>query len=253
MSFIMNTRQQNKCLLNYINHYMDPYNIGDVLCNPLLYFNIECKSPIYIVGGGVWQNWYHEPNTIYWSPGKSFKNTVYDTSKPEKYILLSSRDIDSETRHVPCVSVMNDIVDIAPGESHSFIIGNSDTVGFVVPNTMFSVELEPQKYEEKFKATNRISTNSYHAAYWGLLSGRKVKLYGYSSKFSSLLKGFGFNGDEYVKYEKGSMDSFRNAIASKTEWLQIDSNQYKKAFREMNLDFASDVGKLKEIKKCCII
>lgn len=230
---------------------MDQYNIGDVLCNPLLYFNIQSNRPVNVVGGGVWSQWYHQPNTIYWAPGKSIKDQPDTHVFPPDNLIASSRDIDSGIRHVPCVSVMNKIVDLPIGQHHSFIIGNDDTVGFNIPDKTFSVMWRPIRYMPHFAQTNRISTNSYHAAYWGLLSGRKVRLYGYSSKFTSLLKGFGFAGDEYVKYRKGSAESFLNALYTDTEWLEIDHRKYKSLYREINLDFAGDVQKLEEID-CCV-
>jgi len=243
----MRVNQLSNSLVNYVPHYMDQYNIGDVLSNPLLYFDIKANSPVNIVGGGVWQYWYDKPNTIYWAPGKSTKNIIDQYKKPKESLITCSRDIDSGLRHVPCVSVMNKIVDTPIGTESIFVMGNDDTVGFKIPDNMMSVMYTPIKYIDVFSKSNRISTNSYHAAYWGLLSGRKVRLYGYSSKFVSLLKGFGFTGNEHVRYDKGSPKSFNQAIRTNTEWLTIDHNYYKIMFREMNLDYASDVAKLKEI------
>ena len=52
-----------------------------------------------------------------------------------------------------------------------------------------------------FQNNQHIITNSYHAAYWGLLSGHNVTLLGYSSKFTSLLKIFNLDDNLLIKIQ----------------------------------------------------
>lgn len=117
---------------------------------------------------------------------------------------------------VPCVSVFNPVTEIAPGTEVSIFVnaheqmsgsGNALSIdcasasgsrAFVATNA-----LAPDEFMRSFGRAGTIVTNSYHAAYWGLLSWRKVHIIGYSSKFVNLAALFGFPATLIVSVDRG--------------------------------------------------
>lgn len=92
-----------------------------------------------------------------------------------------------------------------------------------------------------------IITNSYHAAYWGLLSGHNVTLLGYSSKFSSLLNIFNLDDNLLIKVIKGdnklTLKALENINNLENSYKLVDSKSVLKEFRNKNIDFINSLKK----------
>jgi polysaccharide pyruvyl transferase WcaK-like protein len=92
-----------------------------------------------------------------------------------------------------------------------------------------------------FAQTDRIVTNSYHTAFWGLASGRAVGMIGFSSKYDSIRSMFGLDAD-YQRYRKGDDAGLGNAIRQVLQsdrFVRVpDAAEVKEKFRKLNFDVA---------------
>ena len=97
-----------------------------------------------------------------------------------------------------------------------------------------------------FRNVDRVVTNSYHFAYWSFLSGRKVKLLGYSTKFINLLKIFNISPGAIRKYSKDDqLDLINNIIVAVDHDNFIYVKNYKfflNYFKRLNLEFADAIN-----------
>lgn len=212
------------------------YNIGDDLCRASLYFDLP--SNINVIEGGTYVFGNETAEDVTWAVGRSVKPGQGASRPNGKAALYSCRDKTDNMRFVPCPSVFHPIVDIPPGDQTVLIVGGSDTIDRDVSSVSCSVALPLESYKECFTKADKVITNSYHTAYWSLLSGRKVKLIGYSSKFTSLLKIFDIDSSNVIMYPKGDYDSFKGAVqtAKTYPWLSTSSH-YKDLFRDLNYKF----------------
>lgn len=223
-----------------------------------------------IVGGGAFNdlgvkdaNTFAADVRIAWGIGQSYR-----FGKPSKplnnrkvgkiYVAATTRDPAAarpEISLLPCVSVLHPIVDIAPGGEQGLFLNEDDVasggnVGAVLKKyeqrgfITASNALQLDEFSNLFAQTHEITTNSYHAAYWSLLSGRGVRLIGYSSKFVNLLTLFDLAEENLVRYERGNgIGLAEGVIKALTLPASYASNhdQLKKRFRAMNLDFATSL------------
>lgn len=248
----------------FVHHYPSLFNIGDYLCSPRHYFNFGTpnrKKTIIIAGGGVFGHPSAEipiPDAIRiaWGVGRSTDPSApsHLISDLENNFSVSStrdKDISNDKVHfVPCVSAFSSITEIPPGsEIGVFLNANPVTSGLDARNAglIFGKEFifctnasQERNFREKFAATAKIVTNSYHVAYWALLSGRSVSVIGYSSKFLSL--GTLFDGLSIKNYQKGDGNALRESIEEllrSDHFFKLDSaSSFRTAFRSLNLKFA---------------
>lgn len=215
------------------------YNIGDDLCRASLYFDLPKKHNY--IEGGVYKFGEETKNDILWGVGRSIKELGDFTHKNNKALLYSCRDRVSDMPFVPCPSVFSVLADIPVGKKQSLILGGSDTIGRTVSNFP-NVAMNKKDYITAFTSTAKIVTNSYHTAYWALLSGRAVKVVGYSSKFTDLFTIFDLDTSLVVTYNKGSFSSFNTAISrlKNIPWVSA-SCCYKKYFRQLNIEYYDKV------------
>lgn len=218
------------------------YNIGDDLCRVSLYFDLP-KRYNYIEGG-VFQFGAEQDNDIVWGVGRSVKTPKDFTNKNNKAKLYSCRDKVSDMKFVPCPSVFHRLVDMPVGKDEILILGGSDTIGRRVSDIP-NVTMNLKEYAAIFASASSVITNSYHTAYWSLLSGRKIKLLGYSSKFSDLFKIFDLDTSLIREYDKGDFDSFKSAVSQLKiiPWVSVNSS-YKDRFRSLNNEFYNTVKTL---------
>jgi hypothetical protein len=258
-------------------HYGDLTNIGDYLASPRHYFDFTCESPAVIVGGGASNNYFAKRAfrksgvRVLWGVGQSwpfgtgpspFGAVMKSMFRRLVYKRASTRDpslVTSSLQLVPCVSVFNPITEIPPGQSVSvFVNGNPNVSGnvdvlrrqlaasghdFEVYTNTLSIE----DFTAAFARSRTIITNSYHAAYWGLLSGREVHIIGYSSKFTSLAELFGFNPDAIIRMSRGDGVSLAEGVArcaNRVPMQLADARRVRRAFRQMNLDFADSIAEV---------
>lgn len=267
-------------------HYSDTGNIGDYLCSPRHYFDFTSDRSVLIVGGGASNNFFcgrarkqRADVRIAWGIGQSW--TLGDEASPLDRLIKSAKRrltyVKASTRDpllafdqlplVPCVSVFHPVTEIAPGtevgifvNAHEQVSGGDTLSGdcasafgsraFVATNA-----LAPDEFMRAFGRAGTIVTNSYHAAYWGLLSGRKVHIIGYSSKFVNLAALFGFPPTSIVSVDRGDGLALNRAIARCADRaaLQLAApDRVKSQFRKHNLDFArslASVGVVASLKR----
>lgn len=172
-------------------------------------------------------------------------------------LYVSTRDpksASSERPLLPCVSCLHPICDSPHGSGIAVVVNENSAVSGDVsllrrsianyfPEVVFETNaLSESKLFEVFGSCDRLVTNSYHIAYWGLLSGRRVQLIGYSSKSVDLLRLLGCDADLRDRVPRGDGDMLLSSIFASLRdpnWASlIDATVTKAKFRQLNRDFA---------------
>ncbi len=257
-------------------HYGDTGNLGDFLCSPRHYFDFESDRNALIVGGGASNNFFcgrarrQGANVrIAWGIGQSWALGVKPSSVDGlvkaglrwlTYDKASTRDpslVSNGLPLVPCVSVFHPVTELPLGEEIGIFLNSAAKVSgelhgrrenaltansraFVATNALPAAE-----FISALTRTGTIITNSYHAAYWGLLSGRGVHIIGYSSKFTNLAALFGFPESSVVGVSRGDPSGLDRAIAecAGREPLILATPELTRVqFRKRNLDFAGSLA-----------
>ena len=242
-------------------------NIGDELCSPKHYFRFEPGSARAIVGGGalfhsaekmVQRFQLSMQESVLWGVGASvpFGTLKKVVQLPFAAWGIRDRDAtDNDEHFVPCVSCFLPMLETAPSAPETLVFLNA-------ANRISPVELQNRiqswTSEHNFLyADNRVSqseltrvfgrashiiTNSFHGAYWGLLSGRRVSLAGYSSKFTSLLAGFELEDSRLARYEKEDAEGLWNLLTDPhfidSHYHLPDAQDRLHQFRQINVQFA---------------
>lgn len=260
--------------ITFVHHQPLIFNIGDYLCSPRHYFKF--KNPIedlVIVGGGVFagfakkrlkKNDFKIQKSILWAIGESQKDEFNTKKKITNlpFLQWGLRDIDRviDNHFLPCVSCLHPMLDIDTSDNGTVLFLNADIDVTSVDNrqnytalaeergwNIFFNNCTEKEMEQILSAHRHIITNSYHGAYWGLLTGHDVTLLGYSSKFSSLLRGFGLSDAHLIRIERGSGKGLFDAIKAVTDDSKaIKLNNHKKIlneFRKKNIAFADNLIK----------
>jgi hypothetical protein len=255
-------------------HYGETGNLGDLLCSPRHYFDFESDRRALIVGGGASNNFFcgrarRQPASvrIAWGIGQSWTfgakaspvdRLLKSTVRRLTYAKASTRDpslVSDQLPLVPCVSVFHPVTEIPAGREVVVLLnanekvsgapsGKTDAPAFgdalVATNA-----LGAEDFLGVFRRAGTIITNSYHAAYWGLLSGRSVHVIGYSSKFTNLAALFGFPESAVIRVGRGDGAALNRALAhcAARAPLRLERpEQVRSRFRERNLDFARALG-----------
>lgn len=257
-----------KSNVRFIHQQPSHRNIGDDLCSPKHYFTFSTtqNQKMNVFGGGVEDKFYltfierlglDTERSILWGVGQSLKKC--DTPKfiqslPFRYWGL--RDIDStlEEHFLPCVSCLHPMLDAPIKQRKKLIFINFDpqittssvknTLSEKYANTdILYNNCSDEAFQTALENTEHIITNSFHGAYWGLLSGRKVSLIGYSTKFSSLYKMFQLDITKIIKVDRGCEVSLLEALdyaMQENNIQELDhSKNYLQKFRTLNLNFAN--------------
>lgn len=256
--------------VSFLHNWPSTFNVGDFLCSPRHYFDFTCLPPeesgfdrIAVVGGGAFNDLGGQAavdcagqRNVAWGIGRSIRFADRDqTMKPvaDVFDVVGWRDPDlcaAGVNLVPCASVFHDITNVPPGpETGIFLNANPAASGAGVDGILGrkasfvtgTNALGEAELCARFARTGKIVTNSYHIAYWGLLSGREVAVIGYSTKFASLLELFGLP-PATIEYERGNGDGLRRAVEETLRarsWLRLERpKQTKDALRSFNLAFA---------------
>lgn len=260
------------------------FNLGDFLCSPRHYFRFRAaRDPsggprrITIVGGGAFNELGREcrirgdgSSRIAWGIGRSVPyGTSDDPDLPfalAAHCEFSTRDPDLASlgaRLVPCVSVMHDLVDLPVGDETGLFLNQNPAAGGSAEFLTLAAEgklvfgtngMAEHDFTALFSRTARLVTNSYHAAYWGLLSGRDVAIIGYSSKFENLLALFGLRS-EPQRYGRGNVEGLWSAVAAtlaRPQFVRLpDHRATTAAFREMNRGFAKRLVERGLLEEAC--
>ncbi|MEX2127613.1 MAG: polysaccharide pyruvyl transferase family protein [Xanthobacteraceae bacterium] len=262
--------------IEFVNNEPDVPNIGDALCSPRHYFKFEVRTSvgkIAIVGGGAFSDFALARSKkidadvrILWGVGRSLKDgkpvASLDQEELHKvYSLCSTRDPEwavAAIRLVPCPSAFHPVCDISSGNQVGlFLNANPKTSGRYVAEILrrYSARdsdlviatnsMPLNDFIGAFSKTRRLITNSYHVAYWGLLSGRSVTVIGYSSKFLSLMTLFQQSQEAVIPYRKGAdeqlAEAIEQALRASPRLLLSDADAQKRKFRELNRHFAEEL------------
>ena len=260
--------------ITFMHHQPLIFNIGDYLCSPRHYFKFTNPiEDLVIVGGGVFAGFAKKRlkkndlkihKSILWAIGESQKDEFDQQKKITNLPFLhwGLRDLDRVTdeHFLPCVSCLHPMLDIDISGSGTVLFLNADVDVTSNDNRKNYTALAEERgwnivfnncsekeMEQILSGHKHIITNSYHGAYWGLLTGHNVTLFGYSSKFSSLLRGFGLNDTQLIRIERGSGKALLDAIKMvNDDSKSIKLNNHKKVlndFRKKNIAFANDLVK----------
>lgn len=172
-------------------------------------------------------------------------------------VVATTRDPSSVTpacQLLPCVSCLHGVCDVPGGDGIALIVNENPSVSGevselrrVIGDQSMDLVFETNaasmsRIKRVFSSCNRIITNSYHIAYWGLLSGKRIQFVGYSSKSVELLRLFGFENQLRAEVPRGDGVRFRNALfdaVRNPEWIGLENAQEtKERFRKINRDFA---------------
>jgi len=256
------------------------FNLGDFLCTPMHFFNFGvraiqvapslCKRPQKVViGGGAYNdlglsNILDPYNTICWGVGSSVhgNDTAPTNADGLPYRLYGVRDIDaiSDKKYfVPCVTCLHPIAHTIPGRSIGVFLNKDKFITQTKPiNLLRTLErrgvvigwnnVSEYNFTKKFSVVDRVITNSFHVAYWSLLSGRKVAIIGYSSKFRSLVKMTGLAENSILPFDptvpESLFEQIENAIKFELFIQSLDHQSLRKSCIEKNIDFARNSVKI---------
>lgn len=260
-------------------HYGDTGNVGDLLCSPRHYFDFASDRPALIVGGGASNNffcgraWKRSAGVrIAWAIGQSWRpgreaspwdRLLKSATRRLTYARASTRDpalVSDQLPLVPCVSVLHPVTEMPAGtevgiflNANAHVSGEHEAMRLRLPCAalfgprafMATNGLSADAFMRSFRRTGTVITNSYHAAYWGLLSGRSVHIIGYSSKFSSLAALFDFPESAVIRVSRGDGDALIRAIkqcADRAPLRLAKPGLVRSDFRKRNLDFAQSLG-----------
>jgi hypothetical protein len=114
-----------------------------------------------------------------------------------------------------------------------------------------------EKFIDIWSKSSKVITNSYHGAYWSLLAGKEVSLFGYSVKFNSLLHSFGIL-DTFPIFKKGSqrelMMATQAAMSKNCNYLILqNSRSILESYREKQINFANHLKEISLIKNYDLI
>ena len=271
-----NTAYPEENGVKYVHHNPERGNIGDQLCSPRHYFAFYDPIPsLTVIGGGVFVEYGyrflrktdHKPeHCVLWGTGLSTPPEQPVTVVSElAYLDWGLRDIDrtpEESRFLPCVSCLHPMLENATKQT------GTDTLLFLNADHRVTPQSEMNKIRQlaaenhwqlllnnctesemsrALASCNAVITNSFHGAYWGFLSGKKVTSLGYSSKFLSLMKGLDLDTGKVVAIGRGQEELLNTLKDSENLSLSAqtlsDHVATRKAFKELNLRFADRLQK----------
>jgi hypothetical protein len=275
----------------FAHSWPDIFNIGDYLCSPrhwfafgsadtrLLGFDDISDCDALVLGGGAFTKdlgmevvqGCNAKRKVLWGvgvsqdPRKKLDRHPLEIEITRFYNLASTRDrqlTGEKLSFVPCPSVMSSLVDIKPGNDLGIFFNANpkrSPQGFIdqLKNDaqwkVFDNSISELGFRQEFSKIGRVVTNSYHMAFWSLLSGREVMLFGYSSKFISLLDLFCIPISQYINYDKNNPLSLK-LMFERTDWSRNwvslgDPQAFKEEFRHLNLNFAARVAEVFDVRE----
>lgn len=259
----------------FLHYRTSVFNLGDYLSSPRHSFRFVPRSggrPVAVVGGGVFGRYERirgpgeaidldNRARVAWGVGLSLKGD--DGGGIERLIemarsfdAVSTRDPDHASDAVPfcpCSSVLNGIVDIPPGEHTGVLLNFDPRASGRDPLAMLASfrdvvtgvnAVSERDFRRAFARCGRIVTNSYHTAFWGLLSGRGVAIVGFSSKYDSIRAMFGLPVSPR-RYAMGDGKSLQAAIAAalaENSFVSLDdAAAWRGTFRDLNRRYADQL------------
>lgn len=257
----------------FIHHQPARGNVGDELCSPKHYFHLATERPVLaIVGGGVFMDFgvkqlrqanLSPQEAVLWGSGLSFRDPAASPAKISSlpHLRWGLRDLDQvvdEKHFLPCVSCLHPMLDIPAAADGTLLFLNiDDRVTSQEARAAISALAEarnwrllfndctPEEIADGLASSRHLVTNSFHGAYWGLLSGHAITLMGYSSKFYSLFHALGLPTSAILRFDRGDAESLLAGIESVHDETQavrlIDAPAKLAAFRARNMIFAEEL------------
>lgn len=189
------------------SYFTGTTNAGDISSCPRLYFDLpdgpEVKigrpiqgADVVIYGGGAISDGLGRavlrcdaPIKIAWGGGSTLRNSSMPTPRPDGFDLYGSRDyVPASARDwLPCVSCMSPEFDRRLKVDRKFgFVFNADP-DIERPDVDLPSIGNDRPFVDLVRfigSSETVVTNSYHAAYWATLMGRKAVIMGaYSTKF----------------------------------------------------------------------
>ena len=256
--------------ITFIHHNPGRGNIGDYLCSPRHYFKFNNPiKDLHIIGGGVFvglaidkirRNKISFEKSVLWGVGQSLRDINQQTELIESlpyrdWAIRDKKYALSDKNFVPCCSCLHRMLDTPTSTNKTLLFLNADPKVTSSATIDFCNQIAKSKGWEilfnncteadiinALKCCDHIITNSYHGSYWGLLSGRKVTMMGYSSKFISLLDLFNFSDKKLIQINRGEASTLIEALKNindETKAIQLENSaDYLKTFRNLNTSFA---------------
>lgn len=281
----------------FVHHQPSLRNIGDELCSPRHYFDfIEPRARIAIIGGGVFSDLGEKAldrlripasDAVLWGVGRSVKRAGDRLQVIENlpHLAWGLRDLDgvADASHfLPCVSCLHPMLDVPVAGDKTLLFVNADqrvTREADVPAlqrlaaekgwSFLQNSCSDEEMQAALAGCTRVVTNSFHGAYWSLLSGHAVKVIGYSSKFESLFRALRLPVNALLRYEKPRKHAWLTRWLARgpetselvTQLMHMggedgfvalpDAAAVRREFREMNLRFAQglvDLGAFGDVR-----
>ncbi|WP_127555557.1 polysaccharide pyruvyl transferase family protein [Saccharospirillum alexandrii] len=252
--------------LTFVHHQPRLYNVGDDLCSPRHYFNLTPAQPgLVIMGGGAYGRYgvkyirhygYKPGNTVLWGVGESRSKATGSTVTRLPFLAWGLRDKDrvTDAHFLPCVSCLHPMLNTPAARTGTLLFLNAD------PNVTHRKAAEHHlalanargwhlRYNNASAAETasalarcqRVITNSYHGAYWALLTGHEVILLGYSSKFISLYRSLGLDPAAITPIQRGDPASLQHQLENppfKNGARLASPSETRDEFRDINQCFA---------------
>ena len=215
------------------------HNIGDLLCTPDNYFDIQSDDDITIIGGGVWNiekisREASAKKNVVWAAGRSIlypcKASKIHSLDFIEYGIRDILDLSDSKQFLPCVSCLNNDIISDPISDKTLVFTNANNV--VSPsvqskNNDFVYLTNTCTLDQFLKAwavCDKVITNSYHGIYWSLLSGREVSPYGYSSKFTNVTAMFNIEFPSTNYYEVKKRETFLSQLSKKQNFISLNNS-----------------------------
>ena len=282
----------------FIHHRPPLRNIGDELCSPRHYFRfVASERPVTVMGGGVFQDLGEKAlsrlglaptQVVLWGVGRSNKRAasrlIPINDLPYPAWGLRDRDgVTDEAHFLPCVSCLHPMLDLPIAGDGTLLFVNADPRVTRPHDTRALQRLAKAKgwqflqnscsdedMAAALQSNRRVITNSFHGAYWSLLSSHEVQVVGYSSKFESLLSTLGANAHQMLRYQKprkyalrrwlarlsqaGSLVHQIQRCATADQWIRLDdAKAVRGRFRLINLRFAEKLTSAQLFKRVELI
>lgn len=221
-------------------------NVGDLMCNPSLYYPLgkldnidDCKgnlkTPIIYGGGAIASRAIRHARlqsdkTIFWGGGHTVRNKdKHPIPDYSVFDLYGTRDYGNG-RWVPCVSCKSYLFDKEYDVVYDIIVYGHRAVKSFNTDLPY-LDNEHNSFEDVIKflgSGKRVITSSYHGVYWATLLGKDVICVPFGSKF------------HYFKHKPSYANSISEALCA----MAFNYPSALQDCRKANDEFYSDVLKV---------
>lgn len=250
----------------FVHHQPPLYNLGDDLCSPRHYFSLNPVQPgLVVMGGGAYGRYgtkaikhygFQPGNTVLWGVGESSSKAAPAPVEQLPFLAWGLRDKDRAPKghFLPCVSCLHPMLATPAARTGTLLFLNADPKVTDRQTTDQHLALanargwhlrynnaDAPDMAASLANCQRVITNSYHGAYWALLTGHEVVLLGYSSKFSSLYLSMGLNPAAIVPVQRGDPASLLQQLTNPPleKGVRLSNpGEVLSEFKALNLSFA---------------